>query len=506
MNGIASYLKNHTSAVIYALFGVMTAALAAALLTWTLMGSVEREIRTFGATLVSETPLRTEYLVGQSFEGAGAYLNIGTAEEPENIPFEDCTVTADFTSAGTKAVLVSYMYDEYTNYEAVVYVDVLFVRSLQIETYPRHVEVTEEGASFSEDFEAYAELDRAPQTDVFGPAEETRGGYRVRVNEDMYTVSCKGSPSVAGYYDLSVYCGETSCSFSVFNLKDRSLIVGSSSDVVPFESDAANAGSLTLVVTERGDGYQTDCTGKTSGYYVYTAADGTESVLPFAYELSDTEELLQSPSVEERLVRGGDGDEYYEAVYGGRTFTASASLFRTAVVGGMIVEDHGYKLVIDSDKRILRFTYDPADPTDPADPAYDPASSAQTPASGGTAPTLTLYVTDYDMNPLLGTGNGWSRGVYIYTGADGKSYKIPFYMQAWVWTYVPLSSNYGDVYSEVVLNDFVYNHEAPVDLRYNSYYLGTMYANITYFDRGNGFVNERFSAPQELWLSAAMGM
>ena len=69
-----------------------------------------------------------------------------------------------------------------------------------------------------------------------------------------------------------------------------------------------------------------------------------------------------------------------------------------------------------------------------------------------------------------------------------------------------VSSNYGDVYSEVVLNDFVYNHEAPVDLRYNSYYLGTMYANITYFDRGNGFVNERFSAPQELWLSAAMGM
>lgn len=518
MSNIASYLKNHISLIVYSLFGLMTAALAAALLTWTVMGSIEREIKTVKATLVSETPVRTEYLVGQTFAAEGAYLNIGTEKDPQNIPFEDCTVTADFTSAGRKAVSVSYMYNEYTNYEAIVYVNVLFVRSLQIETYPRYIEVTDDGALFSEDFEAYVELAQKPQTDVFGATEKTQGGYRARVNENMYTVSCKDSPAVAGYYDLSIYCGEVSASFSFFNLKDRSLIVDSLSDVVQFENaEGAGAGSMTLVVTDRDDSYQTDCTGKTSGYYVYDAADGAQTVLPFAYELSDKEELLASPSVEERVMKGGDGSEYYSVEYGGKAFTASASVFRTAVVGGMIVEDHGYKLVIDSDKRILRFTYAPSDPTDPTDPDYNPAATAVPAVSDG-APTLTLYVTDYDMNPLLGTGNGWSRGVYIYTNADGESYKIPFYMQAWVWTYVPLSSGYGDVYSDVTVNDFVYNHEAPAELRYNSYYRGTMYANITCYDRGNGFVNDRFVVPdvydgdslvsssEDFWVSATMGM
>lgn len=520
MSNLALYLKNHISLVVYSLFGLMTAALAAALLTWTVMGSIEREIKTMKAMLVSETPVRTEYLVGQAFEAEGAYLNIGTEKEPQNIPFEDCTVTADFTSAGRKAVSVSYMYNEYTNYEAIVYVDVLFVRSLQIETYPSYIEVTEDAVVFSEDFEAYAELAQEPQTDVFGTTEKTQGGYRARVNAEMYSVSCKGSPAVAGYYDLSLYCGDVSQSFSFFNTQEQSLIVSSVSDIVQFTNDEGQgAGNMTLVVTDRGDSYQTDCTGKTDGYYVYDAADGAQTVLPFAYELTDTEELLKSESVKERVVNGADGNEYYTAEYGGKTFTASASVFRTAVVGGMIVEDHGYKLVIDSDKRILRFAYSPSDSTDPTDPDYDPASTAVSAVSGDAVPTLTLYVTDYDMNPLLGTGNGWSRGIYIYTNASGESYKIPFYMQAWVWTYVPLSSGYGDVYSDVTVNDFVYNHEAPAELQYNSYYRGIMYANITCYDRGNGFVNDRFSVPdvyddggnlvsssEDFWLSATMGM
>ena len=76
------------------------------------------------------------------------------------------------------------------------------------------------------------------------------------------------------------------------------------------------------------------------------------------------------------------------------------------------------------------------------------------------------------------------------------------YMQ-YVWTYVPLSGNYGDAYALASCSDFVFNHAAPPDLQYNSYYGGVMYVNVTVFDRGNGFVSDRFSNA-ESWLKGCM--
>lgn len=78
-------------------------------------------------------------------------------------------------------------------------------------------------------------------------------------------------------------------------------------------------------------------------------------------------------------------------------------------------------------------------------------------------------------------------------------------MEAYVWTYVPLSGNYGDAYALASCSDFVFNHAAPPDLQYNSYYGGVMYVNVTVFDRGNGFVSDRFSNA-ESWLKGCMGL
>ncbi len=106
------------------------------------------------------------------------------------------------------------------------------------------------------------------------------------------------------------------------------------------------------------------------------------------------------------------------------------------------------------------------------------------------------------MNPLLGTGNGYSRGLYVYTDGKGNSYSLTFYLQAWVWTYVPLSSSHGDVFAEASVSDFVRDDDG----NYNTFRRGTMYADIRFFDRGSGFTSVHFFAVEELWLRALLNL
>ncbi len=513
-----------TLPVFYTYVGVLFVTLLSVilLLVWTISGDAERALTVRKATLVVNGTWQEEYLVGQQVNLDGVSLNIGTEKKPKLIAMKDCTITADFISAGKNHIEISYKTNEYTMYSATRAVNVLQVRALEVEHYSSFITAHENSFTPSEDFKGYAILASKPSTDAFGEVEKVENGWKVALKEDMFSSSCSKPDKTQNFYSATLYCGTLSHSFNFYNAAGQSFIVTSSTDVVKYDnSNAGSTATLSLVVTDRSTNYQTDCTGSTKGYYIYTDIHGEERTLPFAYTLEEKDERLQSAEQTAGLtetVTGENEEMQYTVQFDGNAFGVNADVFQSAVVGGRIFEDHGYKLVVGAKERILHFDYTPVDTTDEKDPAYNPETSATAVATSGTLPTLTLYVTEYDMNPLLGTGNGFSRGVYIYTDREGVAHKMAFYLQAWVWTYVPLSQNYSDVYDQVTVSDFVYNHEAPSeDLKYNSYHCGTLYATVSQFVRGEGIVTERFSIADELdggkeiysedkWLFAIMGM
>ncbi len=526
-----AFVKKHLQYFVYGLSGIATVILAACLLTWMMKGKVEQVVQMKNATLVCENELATEYLVRQSFNPDGAELDIGS----KRIPIEECQINADFSSAGDKTVRIIYQASEYLSYVAEFDCRVYFVRSLDIESYPNSIAVDGDSAVADEHFKMHAILAEKPETDVFGDVKAVDGGYRIELDENTYTYTLTEDLSTRGFYGISYYCGNVSASFSFYNAAGKSYIVESTKDIVKFQKSAPealddgqdgenvtdtpteeSAEGLTLIVTQKTPSYQTHGVGKSSGYYVYNDGE-TETEYAFSYELKDKEEAFGSSYVAEAF----DGEKY-SATVDGNTFVANRAEWQSAVVNGNIVDDNGFKVVIGSDDRILHFTYrapeleEPTEPTDPTDtpdtdePTEPTADDSTEPTEPETAlPSLTLYICSYDMNPLLGTGNGYSYGVYIYTDRSGVSHKMSFYMQAWTWTYVPLSSTHSsDITADASVSDIVVNEALPDDdpNKYNSYTRGTLFAHVSFFERGEGVITDTFTAPEEEWLGAIMGL
>lgn len=492
MNAVLAFIKkNLRDVIIFGTAAVVSIVLVAVLLSWTVKGDREREVQVRTATLVAED-LQTEYLVRQEFSADGASLDIGG----EFIPIEDCGINADFSSAGEKTVEIVYRKNDFVSYVARVDVSVLFVRSIAVESYPAVASVEDGKFSADEGLGVYATLAQLPKSDRFGTAEATEYGYKIKLDDGLYSTTCVRDTALDGFYTVSFFCGDVSTGFSFYNAAGKSYVVSSPKDIVLFDADSDDGSALTLIVTDRDDRYQYDCNGSTAGCYVHRAADGTETEHAFAYSLTDMKKADGSTVTEERFDSDGvaeaNGGDVYTARIGDAGYTATAALFQSAVVNGSIVEDGGYKLVVGSDKRILPFEYVPKEPTDAA--------------RGADVPTLTLYVTEYDMNPTLGTGNGYSRGVYIFTDTAGRSYKIKFYMQSWVWTFVPLSSSHGDAYSEAKISDIVKTMDESGNWHYNTFRRGALYTDVSRHDRELGSVTDSFIAAEELWLGAIMGM
>lgn len=484
-NKILSFMKKYIRQISYSMAGVMTTILAIVLLVWTLQGEALDSIGYIDATVVKSDSVRSEYLVGQEFKMEGYSLDLG---DGRLIPSSDCKASVDLSSAGEKSVEISYTEGNLV-YRGYVDVDVIYVRGFTIEKYPSVIEVNADGVSLDDEFLMYALLASRPRTDDFGEVEETDYGYRIwldsSTNTDAYSLSCQRDATKDGMYNMTIYCGTLSSSFSFYNAAGRSFMVDSSSNVVEFSArEEDTETSLTLVVTERSDDYQVDCTGTTKGYYVYRDADGGETLYDFSYEMKDREEVFSSSSmVEESVV-----DDGYQVTIDGSRYVATSSAWQRAVVNGTITKDGGYNLVIGSEVRILPFEY-------------------QTDTESESSPSLTLYVTDYELNPKLGTGSGYSKGVYIYTDEDGNSTKMRFDMTIVSWTFIPLSNAVSDVYSDVTVGwDYTYNESAPDEFKYDSYYLGDLYAQINVYRRGEGVETQLFKADQSVWLKAVAGL
>ncbi len=469
------------SAIVYAVFGLVTLAIFLPMFVWSFFGRESEDVEILDAEVVLSENARREYLVGQTLSTDGLSLNIGTREKPELIDVSDCQVDADLTAAGNKKVTLTYALNRYTNYVGSYNIKVYFVRNLYAAVQPETVVVNADGSfSTDEGFELYAELDSAPgaSSEFAGTTAEGKENV-IRLDSSLYTTKAVESVSVEGYYAASVFCGNLAYSFNFFNSASRTFLVRSEKSVVVYENEnKSSSASLRLIVTQTSPEYQSDCAGESAGYYVYTSADGRESVYDFRYELTETEEIFKSPVSATGISDEKKENEKYRVRCGGDSFTVQGNLWESAVVNGVVYTDGDYKLVIDSEARILDLTNC---------------------AEAGTE-TLKLYISDYTFD--MSTGSGISKGFYIYTDKNGAKQKFRFFMQTWTWTYVPLSSQYGDAYAEAYLGDYMLNAEKPEV----SNYTGPMFADVHVYTRENGWENVRFTVDMASLLKAAYNM
>lgn len=516
MSNVQYFVKKYWQILVYALAGIITVAIIVPMLIWVFEGDKATEVRVESAKIVyvGSGEMRSEYLVNQTFDVTDMNLiTEGDNALSVSLADENCILTYDFSSGGEKTVTVVYKADSYLSYSAEIRVNVLFVRSIAIENYPDYISFDENGTPIAdENLSICATLGEKPSTSIFGEIKETSGGYNVKLNENFYTVSCVGIGSLANYYDITYHCGNASVGFSFYNSNGRSYKVTSSKDIVQFESNAAEGDntSLELIVTQRDDTYRTVCTGKTLGYYIYTDKDGNGKEINFGYELKDKREVFWSSDVTETTSRSyGTAEMAYTVEYGGYTFTPDTTKWQSAVVNGQIIEDHGFLIVLgDVENRKLTLEYQTTDEWgNVVDGAITDESAAK--------PTLTLYIADYSLDPKLGTGSGYSRGVYIYTTADGKrSYKLPFTLEAYTWTYVPSSARNQDKSSAVYVDwDYTFNPSASSEkLWYDSYFIGSLYVRLSVFEEqsdssnSGGNILQYFMATQENWLKPVINL
>ncbi len=439
IENVLGYVKKHLIAVIaYSIALIALLVTALCLLSWARSGDAERVVSVKGARLVAldkDNPptLAEEYIVGQqfdthgwalAFDGKTVMLNTddiyekyvekelakhddieagseqynallekltkeGTKYDGAIKELEKVTVATEFGSAFEhKRVRITYKKSDYLSYMAEVDGRALYVRAVEVRSYPEYVDMSSGAPVIGEGFSVAAVLGNKPETDAFGEYEEVRGGWKINLTPAMYTVSVVSDDSLDGFYTMSLVCGDVSTEFSFYNAAEQSFVVSSKNNVVKYTTDAADK-ALTLVVTERSEGYQLDCKGKSSGKYIYTRGENS-TVYDFGYELDGKNEIFASESA----VDDGRDADGYTATVDGTAFRAQTDVWQGAVVNGIIVDDSGFRMVIDSDKRILRF--------DVISPSIELKSELQPWDEGG------VTITPSDVNIQCNDNGSWS--------------------------------------------------------------------------------------------------
>lgn len=460
-------IKNNVSTTVYSVLGVVTLVASISMLVWCIDGEREEVMNTIKTDVFLEDNVQKEYLVGQEINMSGIYLNV----KDKKIPASECTISNDFSSSGLRSVTLTYPIDQYNSYEGSFDVNVLFVRNIFVERLPSKVVVNENNTFSTDDqFLIYAELASRPETSTFVVEEKYTDKIVIALDSSMYTTNVLSSAKTSSFYTANLYCGNLNYSFNFYNDADQTFIVNGEKDIVKYRNVDNTDEEMTLVVTSQDQTYQTDCIGTSQGYYIFNNK-GEKTVLPFNYQLSEKQEHFLSENVVESLDYEA---KEYSVTYQGKKFVAEANLFQSAVVNGLIYDDNGYKMVIDSDARRLDLTYE------------------------GTItenkPRLTLYVTDYHFESS--TGSGISQGFYMYTNKDGQTFKIRFYLQTWTWDHVPLSVTKTDVYATSYVGDYL-----------TTKYSGALNASVSCFVRGVGWSEpDLFSATFDQWRLVAYNM
>ncbi|MBE7086976.1 MAG: hypothetical protein E7369_01590, partial [Clostridiales bacterium] len=368
---IKTLWKDKRSLCMYVLFGIVSLITFTSMFIWVLVGGDTSGIIISDAILVKGEGVRQEYLMDETFDATGISLNIGSSDAPNIIDVSNCQMSYDFTSAGKKRVSVTYQETASQHYVAYLDVTVLFVRRLTVITPPTSITVNPDGTfTTDEDFTIHAELSSLPtDTETFVPVQGKQNTVVLKPN--TYKAIASENIALDGYYSAQIICGSVRHSFNFYNKANKTFLVDSEKSVVPFANDDQNSNStLTLVVTNAPDTYQYDCVGESNGYYVYTDSQGESKVTPFNYQLKETAEVFKSPTSTNLLLSEYKSGDDYKVTFSGETFTANPNLWQSAVVNGYIYSDGEYKLVIESDARVLSLT----------------------PTEAGATETLTLYI------------------------------------------------------------------------------------------------------------------
>lgn len=470
---IFNWIKNNVSTCIYSLCGLITLGSTIGLVTWSIQGEQLGDVNIIEKEVITNEKTQIEYLVGQKVNTNELYLNIGTEDNPQLIKASDCEITSNFKSAGHKEVTLTYSVDKNNAYQGKMDVYVHFVRNIIINKMPNEIIANEENKTFSTDesFSISAEISSLPKTNYFTLEETNDDSIKIKLTNDMYSTSIAESVNIDNFYSANIYCGNLTYNFNFYNEANKTFLVDSEKDVVFFENlDSNSSASLKLVITERDDSYQTECVGQTKGYYVYVDDNNQKTVLDFNFELTETSENYSSKDVKETK---NESEDYYLVEYLNNSFKVQTNLWQSAVVNGLIYNDQGYKLVADSNSRLLDLTY------------LDENNL-------GDNPTLKLYVSTYTFSSS--TGSGISQGFYIYDDGTGKTYKFHFYLQTWTWDHVPLSVNHNDQ-GEVSISDYL-----------TTQYSGSLVTEIRVFIRGKGTVTHKFTASFDEWRLVCYSM
>lgn len=263
------------------------------LMAWAFRGGTGETV-TYAATLHGVETARTEYLVDQAVDTAGLSLEF-TPEDGEmrEISAQECTVAADFSSAGNKKVTLSYRYDQYTVYSADYYVEIYKIRHIEVQKYPSSVTENADGSYAVDGLEIWAELDRVPQTGVFTqPTAEDAPEVAtwetntvIKLDETLCSVSVAEHESKKNYFAVSVACNSFSQSFGIYQTNGDSYFLSAEDDVLDFTNKSGTADTLRLVVNEHNN--PQSGTGTSSGWYYYTDAAGTTTKYRFSYSISN---------------------------------------------------------------------------------------------------------------------------------------------------------------------------------------------------------------------------
>lgn len=280
--------------VIYAAVGLVSLILAIYLIVWASAGGGETVFITATAYTTKET--RMEYIVGETVDVSTVTMILPGGEE---LSSEDYTVTADFSSAGTKAVKLSYK-DGNTVYEAAYGVEVFSVRHLDIRD--KTIEKDRQGNWDFSDLVIWAELS-GPSHEFEKPTQFSGiDDTAIILDERLFSITITDS-EYEDFYNASIVCGNLTAGFSFTPNPDA--LVQDVNRILSFVNESGTGEKLTLYVQTSSSNF-TPPNGTTTidvtGTYVFESATGVKTQYRFNYTINGWGSEFKSANNGEGLV------------------------------------------------------------------------------------------------------------------------------------------------------------------------------------------------------------
>ena len=323
---------NKKSKIIYSVFTCCTIITFSSLLAWTFVAEKDTNA-IYEADIILADGVRREYLVNEEISLEGIELKI---DEETIVDASNCKVSYDFSTAGDKVVVLSYVHESFT-YEASYDVDVFKVRHLDIRN--KEISQKRDGTWDTSKLVVWAELSspafefRKPHE--FGDVEDTV----IILDENQYEFIVEETDRT-GYYNATVRVGIVESRFSFITNTDDPA-VESIDRILTFHNASGTSETLTLFVTESSNNFvpYTNASGNDSvdvkGIYVLEDAVGNKTQYRFSYFIRGWTSTFNSSSNNEGLVDyqgyGEDTDAYTVEVKGLK-FYANGQEWRKAIL------------------------------------------------------------------------------------------------------------------------------------------------------------------------------